>query len=82
MGQDGLRLSVGKSSVSLGGTHRAQVSVIRTWGRHGDVEPGQTHIGPEVSSGLILGITVGHYWRVSDGGGPARIFAVGSFLGV
>lgn len=81
VGQDGMRLSVGKSAVSLAGTQRAQVSLIRTWGRHGDIEPGQTYVGPEVSAGLLLGITVGHYWRVSDGGGPARVFAIGSFVG-
>lgn len=82
VGQDGVRLSVGVSSVSLGGSHRAQMSVLRTWDPHGDIEPGQTYVGPEVSSGLILGITIGHYWRISDGGGPARVFAIGSFLGV
>lgn len=82
VGQDGVRLSVGVSSVSLGGSHRAQMSVLRTWDPHGDIEPGQTYVGPDVSSGLILGITIGHYWRISDGGGPARIFAIGSFLGV
>lgn len=81
VGQDGMRLSVGQSSVSLAGAHRAQVSLIRTWSRHGDVEPGRTYVGPEVSAGLILGITIGHYWRIGDGGGPARIFAIGSFLG-
>lgn len=81
VGQDGMRLSVGMSSVSLGGAHRAQVSLIRTWSRHGDVEPGRTYVGPEVSGGLLMGITVGHYWRVSDGGGPARIFEIGSFIG-
>ncbi|HEY0024749.1 MAG TPA: hypothetical protein VGB24_17680 [Longimicrobium sp.] len=82
VGQDGMRLSVGMSSVSLGGSYRAQASLIRTWDPHADIEPGQTYLGPEVSAGLILGITVGHYWRISDGGGPARFFAIGSFLGV
>ncbi len=81
VGQDGVRVSLGLSSVSLGGTHRAQMSALRTWSRHGEVEPGQTYVGPEIASGLILGITIGHYWRISDGGGPARIFAIGSFLG-
>jgi hypothetical protein len=82
VGQDGMRVSLGMSSVSLGGTHRGQMSVIRTWDDHGDVRSGQTYIGPELVSGLILGITVGHYWRIGDGGGKARIFSIGSFIGL
>jgi hypothetical protein len=80
-GQDGVRLSAGVSSVSLGGTFRGQLSFIRTWDDHGDVLANQSYVGPEVAVGLIAGVTVGHYWRISDGGGKARIFALGSFIG-
>lgn len=81
VGQDGMRASLGVSSLSLGGLYRAQVSVIRTWDSHGSVRPDQTYVGPELAFGLIGGVTVGHYWRISDGGGKARIFAIGSFIG-
>jgi hypothetical protein len=80
-GQDGMRLSVGASSVSLGGTFRGQLSFIRTWDDHGDILAKQTYVGPEVAVGLIVGLTAGHYWRISDGGGKASFFAVGSFIG-
>ena len=80
-GQDGMRASVGVSSLSLGGLYRAQLSLIRTWDSHGDVQADQTYVGPELAFGLIAGVTVGHYWRISDGGGKARIFAIGSFIG-
>lgn len=81
VGQDGMRLSAGVASVSLAGTLRAQLSFIRTWDDHGDVLANQSYVGPEVAFGVIAGLTVGHYWRISDGGGKARIFAVGSFIG-
>lgn len=81
VGQDGARVSLGVSSVSLGGTYRAQVSVIRTWDEHGDIQADQTYVGPEIAVGLIAGVTIGHYWRISDGGGSARVFAIGSFIG-
>jgi hypothetical protein len=81
VGQDGMRASLGVGAVWLG-SQRAQVSVIRTWGRHGDVQADQTYVGPEVAIGLILGVTIGHYWRVGDGEGPARVFAIGSYLGI
>lgn len=82
VGQDGVRASLGASMVGLGlGTQRAQLSYIRTWDDHGDVRADQTYIGPEIAAGLLAGVTVGHYWRISDGGGKARIFSVGSFIG-
>ncbi|HYW07421.1 MAG TPA: hypothetical protein VE913_10715 [Longimicrobium sp.] len=81
VGLDGLRAGAGWSSVSLGGTARGQMSVIHTWGSHGDVEAGQTYAGPEVAFGLIAGVTLGHYWRISDGGGKSSLFALGAFLG-
>lgn len=81
VGQDGMRVSAGVSSVSLAGTFRAQLSAIRTWDDHGDVRADQTYIGPEAAVGIIVGVTVGHYWRVSDGGGPARVFSIGTFIG-
>jgi hypothetical protein len=81
VGQDGIRAGLGVSSVSLGGTYRAQVSLMRTWDPHGDIQADQTYVGPEVALGLLAGVTLGHYWRISDGGGPARLFAIGSFIG-
>lgn len=81
VGQDGMRVSAGASSVSLGGTFRAQLSFIRTWDDHGGVRANQSYVGPEVALGLIAGLTAGHYWRLGDGGGKARVFAVGSFIG-
>jgi hypothetical protein len=81
VGQDGMRVSLGAASVSLAGTFRAQLSAIHTWDSHGDVQADQTYVGPEIAVGLVLGVTVGHYWRVSDGGGKARILAIGTFLG-
>jgi hypothetical protein len=82
VGQDGMRVSLGASSVSLAGIYRAQLSVIRTWDDHGGVRADQTYIGPEVSVGWLLGITLGHYWRISDGGGKAQILSLGTFFGV
>lgn len=81
VGQDGIRAGLGVSSVSLGGTYRAQLSLVRTWDAHGDIQADQTYVGPEIALGLIAGVTLGHYWRISDGGGPARLFAIGSFIG-
>jgi len=81
VGRDGMRASLGVGAVWFG-SQRAQVSVIRTWDPHGDVRADQTYIGPEVAVGMILGVTVGHYWRVGDGEGPARVFAIGSYLGI
>jgi hypothetical protein len=81
VGLDGARASAGWSSVSLGGTYRGQLSVIRTWDDHGDVEAGQTYVGPEIAFGLIAGVTLGHYWRVSDGGGKSSLLALGAFIG-
>ncbi len=71
VGRDGMRASLGVGAVWFG-SQRAQVSVIRTWDPHGDVRADQTYIGPEVAVGMILGVTIGHYWRVGDGEGPAR----------
>ncbi len=82
VGQDGMRVSVGASSVSLAGIYRAQVSVIRTWNDHGDVLADQTYVGPEVAVGWLVGVTLGHYWRISDGGGKARILSLGTFFGI
>ena len=81
-GQDGMRVSLGASSVSLGGTFRGQLSVIRTWDDHRGVRANQTYAGPEIVVGLVAGVTVGHYWRISDGGGKARLLAIGSFIGL
>ena len=81
VGQDGMRVSLGVSSVSLGGTFRGQASLIRTWDSHGGVQADQTYVGPEIAVGLIAGITIGHYWRIGDGGGKARVLAIGSFIG-
>jgi hypothetical protein len=81
VGLDGARASAGWSSVSLGGTYRGQLSVIRTWDDHGGVEAGQTYVGPEVAFGLIAGVTLGHYWRVSYGGGKSSLLALGAFIG-
>ena len=81
VGLDAARASVGWSSVSLGGTHRGQMSLIRTWDSHGGVEAGQTYAGPEVAFGLVAGVTLGHYWRLSDGGGRSSLFALGAFIG-
>jgi hypothetical protein len=80
-GQDGMRASLGVSAIGFG-TQRAQLSVIRTWASHGDVRADQTYVGPEIALGMIAGVTVGYYWRISDGGGKARVFAVGSFIGL
>ena len=82
VGQDGMRVSLGASSVSLAGIYRAQVSVIRTWDDHGDVRADQTYVGPEVAVGWLLGVTLGHYWRIGDGGGAAHILSLGTFFGV
>jgi hypothetical protein len=82
VGQDGARVSLGVSTVTLAGTHRAQVSLIRTWDDHGDVQAGQLYLGPEIAVGLFLGVTIGHYWRISDGGGKARLFSIGTVIGV
>jgi hypothetical protein len=81
VGQDGMRASLGGSFIGFG-TQRAQLSYIRTWDNHGDVRDGQTYVGPEIVLGMIAGVTVGYYWRISDGGGKARVFAVGSFVGL
>jgi hypothetical protein len=81
VGRDGMRASLGVGAVWFG-SQRAQVSVIRTWDPHGDVRADQTYVGPEVAVGMILGVTIGHYWRVGDGEGPARVFAIGSYLGI
>lgn len=81
-GQDGARVSLGVASFSLAGTYRAQLSVIRTWDSHGEVQAGQTYVGPEVALGIIAGVTVGHYWRISDGGGEARVFSIGAVIGI
>jgi hypothetical protein len=81
VGQDGMRVSVGVASLSLAGTFRGQLSVLRTWDDHGDILADQTYVGPEISLGLILGVTIGHYWRISDGGGKARFFAIGTVIG-
>ena len=80
VGQDGMRASVGVSMLGIG-TQRAQLSIIRTWDDHGDVQADQTYLGPEIALGLIAGITVGYYWRISDGGGKARMLVIGSFIG-
>ena len=81
VGRDGMRASLGAGAVWFG-SQRAQVSVIRTWDPHGNVRADQTYVGPEVAIGMIVGFTIGHYWRISDGGGPARVFAIGSVLGI
>lgn len=81
VGQDGARISLGVSSVGLG-TQRAQLSYIRTWDSHGDVRADRSYVGPEIALGLIVGVTVGYYWRIGEGGGKARMFAVGSFIGL
>jgi hypothetical protein len=81
VGQDAMRFSLGVSHVGMG-TQRAQLSYIRTWDDHGDVRGDQTYVGPEIALGLIVGVTVGYYWRISDGGGGARILAIGSFIGI
>lgn len=82
VGLDGVRVSVGHSTVSLGGTARVQLSVIRTWDNHGDIKADQTYVGPEIVGGLLAGLSVGYYWRITDGGGKARILAIGSFIGL
>jgi hypothetical protein len=82
VGQDGFRVSLGVSSFSLVGTQRAQMSYLRMWDDRGDVRDGQTYVGPEIAIGIIGGLTLGHYWRVSDGGGKARIFSIGAFIGI
>lgn len=79
-GQDGARVALGMSFVGMG-TARAQLSLIRTWDSHGDVQADQTYLGPEVALGLIVGVTAGYYWRISDGGGKAQVLAIGSFIG-
>lgn len=81
VGQDGARISVGAASVSLAGTYRAQLSLVRTWDDHGDVRADQTYLGPEIALGFIAGITIGHYWRIG-GEGKERFFAIGSVIGV
>jgi hypothetical protein len=81
VGQDGARVSLGVSSVGFG-TQRAQLSYIRTWDDHGGVRADQSYVGPEIALGLIAGVTVGYYWRISDGGGKARMLAIGSFIGL
>jgi hypothetical protein len=53
VGLDGARASVGWSSVSLGGTYRGQMSLIRTWDDNGGVDAGQFYAGPEVAFGLM-----------------------------
>lgn len=80
VGGDGMRFSLGFSSVGMG-TQRAQLSYIRTWDSHGGVRADQSYVGPEIALGLILGVTVGYYWRISDGPGDARILSIGSFIG-
>ena len=30
---------------------------------------------------MIVGVTVGYYWRIGDGAGKERMLAVGSFIG-
>jgi hypothetical protein len=80
-GQDAMRVSLGVSHVGFG-TQRAQLSFIRTWDDHGDVHADQSYLGPEIVVGIFAGVTVGYYWRISDGGGKARMLAVGSFLGL
>ena len=80
-GQDGMRVSLGVSHIGFG-TQRAQLSFIRTWDDHGDVRTDQSYVGPEIALGLLAGVTVGYYWRISDGGGKARLLAVGSFIGL
>jgi hypothetical protein len=80
-GQDGMRVSLGVSHIGFG-TQRAQLSFIRTWDDHGDVRTDQSYVGPEIALGLLAGVTVGYYWRISDGGGKARMLAVGSFIGL
>jgi|GEM_PF-4888799 len=82
VGQDGARVSLGVSSITLAGTHRAQLSLLRTWDDHGDVQAGQLYLGPEIAVGLFVGITIGHYWRISDGGGRARLLSIGTVIGV
>jgi hypothetical protein len=81
VGLDGARASAGWSSVSLGGTYRGQLSVIRTWDDHGGVKAGQTYVGPEIAFGVLGGVTLGHYWRVSDGSGKSSLLALGAFIG-
>jgi hypothetical protein len=80
-GQDGMRISAGAGMVFLG-SHRALLSVIRTWDDHGDVRADQTYVGPEIAVGMIAGFTLGYYWRIGDGGGKARILSLGSFIGL
>lgn len=80
VGQDGMRVSLGVSSVGFG-TQRAQLSFIRTWDDHGDVRADQSYVGPEIALGMIVGVTVGYYWRIGEGEGKSRILAVGSFIG-
>ena len=81
-GQDGVRVSLGASALTLAGTHRAYLSVIRTWDDHGDVLSGQTYLGPEIAVGIFVGVTIGHYWRISDGGGTARLVSIGTVIGI
>jgi hypothetical protein len=80
VGGDGMRFSLGFSSVGMG-TQRAQLSYIRMWDPHGDVQADQSYVGPEIALGVIVGVTVGYYWRISDGGGKAQILSIGSFIG-
>ncbi len=80
-GQDGMRISAGAGMVFIG-SHRALLSVIRTWDDHGDVRADQTYVGPEIAVGMIAGFTLGYYWRIGDGGGKASILSFGSFIGL
>jgi hypothetical protein len=80
-GQDGMRISAGAGMVVMG-SHRALLSVIRTWDDHGEVRAGQTYIGPEIAVGMIVGFTLAYYRRIGDGGGKASILSFGSYIGL
>jgi len=66
LGRGGAKLRLGRGAVSAFGGGSECITVLRTWGNPGRVEPHQTFVGPEVRVVLfVIAVGVGYYWRVS-----------------
>lgn len=63
--------------------YRAQVVAMRTWRRPTDLAPNQTFVGTEAQLSLLVGVSIGTYWRVSGKApGDARYHAVRLVIGI
>jgi hypothetical protein len=88
-----LEFELGRSAgqIGIGGASYGQISPIvryqvvgmRTWGRATDLQPGQDYVGTEVQATLLLGASVGTYWRVKGSApGDARYHSIRIVIGI